>query len=338
MPRPVSLSFDLLLTFVRLMENDGDASQTARLLKINQPSMSKRLRYLQLKSPVLPHPWLVREGKTWKLTPDGERALPAVRDLIGRYEQLVIFVGEHELQQPDLTFACGRESALGFVRDALLEFRRHHSSVRLRICSMRGASRIEGVANGALDLATVSHDPASILEISRRDLYIEDPLVLHRLALICRQGTEWAGALERLPKTKVLPKSLVDLPLIIPDQDAGIRRGLDDVFRRFQVLQHLNIALEVGGWAAIMAYVASGVGVGIVSEAAVPETSGYVLRFFDPAAIPPIATRLICRREFGSPDERDLTADARAFADALKAAAKHRAAECRGGARESQRE
>jgi LysR family positive regulator for ilvC len=336
-PRPVSLSFDLLLTFVRLMENDGDASQTARLLKINQPSMSKRLRYLQLKSPVLPHPWLVREGKTWKLTPDGERALPAVRDLIGRYEQLVTFVGEHELQQPDLTFACGRESSLGFVRDALLEFRRQHPRVRLRICTMRGASRIEGVANGALDLATVSHDPASILEISRRDLYIE-PLVHHRLALICRQGTEWAGAVEKLPKTKVPPTALVDLPLIIPDQDAGIRRGLDDVFRRYDVLQHLNIALEVGGWAAIMAYVAAGVGIGIISEAAVPEPSGYVLRFFDPAAIPPIATRLICRREFSTPDEKDLTPDARAFAAALRTAAKRRAAECRCGARESQRE
>src|SRR5437868_10360716 len=66
MPRPVSLSLELLRTFLTLVHNEGDAVKSAGILGVNQPSMSKRLGYLQHSGPVLDHPWLVRVGKTWK--------------------------------------------------------------------------------------------------------------------------------------------------------------------------------------------------------------------------------------------------------------------------------
>ena len=51
--------------------------------------MSKRLRRLQASSPkVLEYPWIFRDGKRWKPTDEGQRVLPAVRDLVGRYVQL----------------------------------------------------------------------------------------------------------------------------------------------------------------------------------------------------------------------------------------------------------
>src|ERR1700733_6255396 len=77
MPRPVTLSLDLLQTFLLLVEHEGDASVTAQQLGINQPSMSKRLSFLQHSGRVLVKPWLVREGKTWKLTVEGQKVLPA---------------------------------------------------------------------------------------------------------------------------------------------------------------------------------------------------------------------------------------------------------------------
>src|SRR5215831_3873086 len=79
MPRPVSLSLDLLRTFLLLNRNDGDAAKTTRELGINQPSMSKRLKYLQHSDPrVLQRPWLYLDGKTWRLTEEGTKVLPAV--------------------------------------------------------------------------------------------------------------------------------------------------------------------------------------------------------------------------------------------------------------------
>src|SRR5690349_2044595 len=47
MPRRASLSVELLDTFLRLLENGGDAARTATELGLNQPSMSKRMALLQ---------------------------------------------------------------------------------------------------------------------------------------------------------------------------------------------------------------------------------------------------------------------------------------------------
>ena len=321
MPRFKSLSFELLQTFVKLVENKGDAAETAEQLDINQPSMSKRLRYLQLRSPVLPSPWLVREGKTWNLTEECQKALPAVRDLIYRHEQLKIFVDESG--RPDLTFACGRQSAVGFVREALRQYRREYPDSRVRISTLRGDARILGVANGSLDLATVTHDKAAIQEIARRDLHIE-PIATDRLALVCAAKTPWAPRLEKLPKNKLPLSALGTFPLILPEPDAGIRKPLDDLLRKHGMMRTLDIRLELGGWSAIMAYVSDGSAVGVVSESSIPDSRGLVIRHFDPAVIPPTAINLICRRRFEDREEPALSPHATAFYEALKQAAANR--------------
>src|SRR5438309_2338595 len=150
MPRPPSLSPELLQTFVTVVETEGDASRAATLLDINQPSMSKRLAQLQHAGRLLKKPWLERVGKTWMLTAEGQRVLPAVRDLLRRYEQLTTFVDAGA--PAGLHFACGREALTGFVLDAVKAFRRRHE-VKLHLATLRGQQRIEGVASGALDLA-----------------------------------------------------------------------------------------------------------------------------------------------------------------------------------------
>ena len=47
MPQTATLSFDLLKTFVILVNQGGDAARAMRELGLNQPTMSKRLRHLQ---------------------------------------------------------------------------------------------------------------------------------------------------------------------------------------------------------------------------------------------------------------------------------------------------
>ena len=76
MPRPPTLSPELLQTFVTVAETGGDAARAAEVLEINQPSMSKRLARLQHSGRGLKKPWLERVGKTWRLTEEGERVRP----------------------------------------------------------------------------------------------------------------------------------------------------------------------------------------------------------------------------------------------------------------------
>ncbi len=146
MPRPASLSPELLQTFVTLHQTEGDAAQAAEILGINQPSMSKRLAQLQHAGRILKRPWLERLGKRWLLTDEGERVLPAVQDLLHRYEQLKTFVAG--AAPSGLHFACGREGVTGFVLEAVKRFRREHPQTRIRLATLRGEQRIEGVASG----------------------------------------------------------------------------------------------------------------------------------------------------------------------------------------------
>src|SRR5204862_6034781 len=123
-PRRVSLSLDLLHTFLSLLRHEGDAADTARELGINQPSMSKRLSFLQHAGRVLKKPWLQRAGKRWRLTEEGQRVLPAVEDIVQRYEQLQEFVEQPAGAQ--VSFACGQQAAGAFVQRAVTRFAAAH--------------------------------------------------------------------------------------------------------------------------------------------------------------------------------------------------------------------
>jgi LysR family transcriptional regulator, benzoate and cis,cis-muconate-responsive activator of ben and cat genes len=321
MPRTVSLSFELLETLVVLIRVGGEASVAMKELGINQPSLSKRLKYLQHAGPLLDRPWLVRKGKTWELTDEGRRVWQAVAELVDRYDNLETFLHGDRSPASSLRFSCGQLMAAGLVRDALRLIHREHPQTMLRISTLRGQSRIEGVSNGSLDLAIVSHDEASILEIARRPLHVE-PLVSHGLALICAQSAPWIRVVRGLPKDAVQVGALAEFPLIVPEPDAGIRQVIDEALRREGRSNSVNIVLELGGWSTILAYVRDGFGVGVVSEAAVRETKGLAIRLLDPEVFPRVESKLICRRLAGSVDALDLPNQGMAWREVLRRVAR----------------
>jgi len=319
MPRSVPLPFELLQTFVSLIRHEGEAAPVMRELELEQPTLSKRLKYLQHAGPLLDRPWLLREGKTWELTAEGRKVWPAVEELVDRYQNLNTFVeeGGKPAGAAPVCFACGQAMAAGLVRHALLEFRKKHPDARLRISTLRGRARIEGVSNGSLDLAILTHDEPSILEIARRSLHIQ-PLATYRLALVCASGTKWDSKLRSLPKTGAPPEAFCSFPLIIREPDAGIRKGLDGVLRSRGLLSKLDIALEIGGCATILAYVRDGFGVGVVSEGALTDVDGLTTRRLIPGSFSAIEARLICRRASGSGDELDLSEPAREWREVVR--------------------
>ena len=241
MPRSVNLSFELLETFVTLIRSGGEASVAMERLGLNQPSLSKRLKYLQHAGPLLDRPWLVRRGKRWELTEEGQRVWPAVVEIIDRYENLEAFLEGDGAATDAVRFACGQTMAMGLVRDALRTFRETNPQAAVRISTLRGRARIEGVSNGSLDLAIVTHDEPSIQEIARRSLLIE-LLVSHRLVLVCATDSAWNQAVRGLPKEGVPAEALGRFPLILPEPGAGVRKGIDAVLHRQGVLGRLQIA------------------------------------------------------------------------------------------------
>src|SRR5271157_595082 len=117
-----------------------------------------------------------------------------------------------------------------------------------------------------------------------------------------------------------LDKAFCSFPLFLPEPDAGIRKGLDELGRSRSLLNKLDIAPEIGGWATILAYVRDGFGVGVVSEGALTDSEGVTLRKLDSGSFDPIVARLICRRATatGPGEEPDLTEPTRAWCDELR--------------------
>jgi DNA-binding transcriptional LysR family regulator len=314
------MSIELLETFVSVLDHDGDAMAAARELGINQPSMSKRLAVLQHAGRGLPRPWLERAGKTWAATEEGCRVLPAVRDLCSRYDRLSEFVEDSRRGLPAFTFACGQQAATSFVLRAAQRFHRENPDVFFRISQLRGRARIEGVANGWLDLAAVTDDEESIAAVARRELHIDalppDPLVLVGLKAASVEGAPppWLRAFTKLPVEAAPAEALRAFPLILPEPDADVRRQIEQAARSAGVRGEWHVALEVGGWQVILAYARLGLGVGVVTQTAFEQCpDGLVRRRLDPKTFPPTRVRLICRKRAPTPDELDLAPAAHRF-------------------------
>jgi len=305
-----------MTTFVTVVRTDGDATRAAELLNINQPSMSKRLAFLQHAGRILRRPWLERVGKTWHLTEEGRRVLPAVEELVHRYKLLTEAIDE---ERPSVVFGTGSGGAAGYVRRALLAFREKHPDLTFRVSARPATARVEGVANGSLDLACVRLAPAEILERAHRPLFVED-LYDDPLVLVAVPGVDGFDEFRELNEKALTAKSLTRFPLVLPEPDAGLRRAFDRRCRDAGVADRLRVAVEVGPAQTALGYVREALGVGVLPQSAVNGHRDLVVKAL-PAKLSPMNTvRVICRKRAGT-DDLDLTAHGSDFLQALRAAA-----------------
>jgi DNA-binding transcriptional LysR family regulator len=302
-----------MATFVTVVRTDGDATKAAEVLQINQPSMSKRLAFLQHAGRILRRPWLERVGKTWRLTDEGRRVLPAVEELVHRYRLLTEAIDE---ARPAVVFGCGSGAAGAFIREAVREFRSRQPDATYRISTRPALARVEGVANGSLDMACVRLPHQDILELARRPLFVEDlyddPLVLAAVA-----GVENFDEFQALTERVIAPKSLTRFPLILPEPDSGLRREFDRRCRDAGVADRLKVIVEVGPCQTALSYVRDGVGVGVLPRSIAMGHNGVIVKALPPKLSPPNTIRVLCRKRAGT-DDLDLSEGANEFLQSLR--------------------
>ena len=301
MPRASSLSIELFRTLVVLNRNDGDAMVSAHELGINQPSMSKRLSFLQHAGKMLSRPWVERVGQKWRLTDEGEKKYPAVEEIVRRYRQLLGDDEEEPAALKEVSFACGQTAIGGYARTVAERFLSEMPEVKLRLSTPRSRLRIEGVANGSIDLAEVTHDERSIRSIAHRRLIIwtlpkEEPLVLvaaaHR-----EKDFAWVKRIAETPSDRVIkPKALAKMqaPLLLPEPAAVDRVIFDEAMKAASCLDELHVALETGSWVMLLAYAQAGLGAAVVGESTLGGNgNGFIQRKLCEQCFPPTAARLI---------------------------------------------
>ncbi len=311
MPRPASLSPELLSTFVTIIRTEGDATLAAEILRINQPSMSKRLAFLQHAGRILRKPWIERVGKTWIITEEGRRVLPAAEELVHRYKLLAENIDE---ERPAVVLGCGATLAGNFVRKTLAAFRKEHPAESVRVSQRPARERVEGVANGSLDLAAVRMAEGEIWDIAHRPLHIEtlweDPLVL-----VAKTDSLFGDGEE-----KPTPKAVARLPLLVPPQGQPLRIEFDRRCREAGLGDRLNIIAEVGPAATLLEYVKDGQGVGLLPRSALPDSHKLVVRPLPAKLSPMMKWQAISRTKAGN-DDLDLAPIGHAFLEAMRTAA-----------------
>ena len=165
---PTRLPRELLETFVSVVEQEGDASAAAQRLGISQPTMSKRMAALRA---LTSSPWLVRQGKRWLITNEGQRVQGVVSNLLQQQQQAEEFIALGGDARTTVSVACGQMAMLGFVGTAARKFARSQPNVRLRLATRRSRARIEGLVAGQFDMVVVAESDARIREIAGFELH-----------------------------------------------------------------------------------------------------------------------------------------------------------------------
>ena len=260
----------LMQTFVLIADHDGDAATAGRVLGISQPSMSRRISALrELTSRHGGQPWLLLKGKKWLVTAEGQRVRGVVSDLVRRFEQAERFIADTSKAPLTLSIACDHLNAVGMVGRAVEEYLRQNPHHRVRLAAPSSEARITGVAAGEFDFAIVSDDPATIFEVARVELYVQE-LYRDRFLAISKPAyfAEWKNRWEKLPVRRPLRGTdLERFPLILPESGSAERRFLEECYQR-AVGRLPDAVVEVVGWEVILRFGLAGVGVGIITEQA----------------------------------------------------------------------
>jgi DNA-binding transcriptional LysR family regulator len=181
--------------FIAVAEEEG-FSQAARRLSMAQPPLSQQIRQLEERIGVA----LFERRPRVKLTPAGERLLPAARHQLALLERSME-AARRASSEPRGVLQVGFSSsaALTVLPKVWQAFRARTPEVELRLQELHSAEQLERLRTGVLDVA-ILREPTVDDAFSVREL-IREPLVAvlparHRLA---RSAAVRVAALSREP-------------------------------------------------------------------------------------------------------------------------------------------
>ena len=225
----------------------GGFSRAAEMLNQTQPALSDQVRRLEEEHDVL---LFHREGRRIRLTEAGEALLILTRRFFEAEDAIAQHL-EHSRSALAGRLRIMADSAL-HITGALGRFRTRHPEVFVEITTGNSEQVLAALRAYEVEIGIVgSVDPAPDLEMF--DLG-ETPIVA-----IAARGLLPAGTVSL---------SLADLrrhPLVFREKGSRTRQGLEQEARRQGI--RLTPAIEVEGREAMREVVASGAGIGFVSEA-----------------------------------------------------------------------
>jgi DNA-binding transcriptional LysR family regulator len=251
------------LRAILMVDETGSLTAAAKELGVDQSVVSNRLRVFRGRQPLV----RTRRNRV-EFTDKGRCALPAIRDLIRRYDRLKQFLADTHASPLVLRVASGTLASQCFLPRAIARFRRELPDWDVQTRVLRGAKRIAGVVDGSCDLAIVTHnrDQVGLAVRSCRGspAAIEtSSLARQHFCVIARKKSPEAEQLRSVLAGQEIPlRMLLRWTLVGLDTNSGVRRQLEQKFATEK--SGLRFFGEAGGWLAVKEYARQGLGVGLV--------------------------------------------------------------------------
>lgn len=225
----------------------GSFSQAARALHLTQPAISDQVRWLEEEYDLA---LFVRKGRQISLTPAGTKLLAATRRLFdAESEALEVLQEERSLRAGTLRIAA---DAVDHVLHVLTAFQARFPGIQIKIVSGNTDSIVE-------DLQTYSVDIGVLGELVDERPFEVMTLNESRIVLFVAREHPLAT------RSSVPIAELSSWPLVMREQGSRTREMVEKIAQEQGV--SLRCAIEAEGREAVRRIVATGVGVGIVSEA-----------------------------------------------------------------------
>ena len=225
----------------------GSFSQAARALRLTQPAISDQVRWLEEAYDVA---LFVRKRRQIELPPAGARLLVATRRLFdAEGEALGVLQEERSLRAGTLRIAA---DSVDHVLEALTVFQSRFPGIQIRIVGGNSEEIVEDLLNYQVDIGVLGDlrddRPFEVLSLN-----------LSPVVLFVAKSHALAGC------ASMSLDALAAWPLIMREEGSRTRQMFEALARAQGVT--LRYAIEAEGREAVRRLVATGIGVGIVSEA-----------------------------------------------------------------------
>lgn len=238
---------DQLTTFLEVAKL-RNFSRAGEKVFLSQSAVSAQIRQLEQEYGTR---LLDRSGKRVRLTPAGEVLFEyGTRLLALRDESLRAVADQGSSPRGVLAIGANEATCLYVLPRAFEEYRRLYPQVQISIYRNFSRKILERIQDGTIDVGIVT-------------LPVKLPLL--KVERIFRDRLMLAtSSTNPLAKLKTVPVSVVaEQPLLFP-KSGYTRQLMDKLFRPYQA--KLNIAMELPSIAMIKTFVASGLGVSLISE------------------------------------------------------------------------
>lgn len=239
-------------TFLFAAENLS-FSEAAKQLHLSQPTVSHHIKTLEDELGVV---LFERMGTGLRMTEAGRLLLPWAHRLLNDTTDLEAMMSSLHDAAGELRIACSTTAGKYVLPQLAARFRQQYPEIRVRIPACAPEQVALELVRGDAHVGVLSR------EIRDPNLEVQE-FFRDKITLIVPANHHWAK------RSAIEPSELLPEPMIMREPTSGTRSVvLEELAKHDISLEDLNIFMEVGNAEAIVRTIASGYGIGFVSELA----------------------------------------------------------------------